>query len=120
MYNYLVNNPLLAIIFLLVVSSFIIFLLVKLLQKIGIEKVREVVYKGFVEAEVKFLYEENHEKFEYVVDLAKSSIPLPFSLFITDKLLRHMIQLWFDLCKDMLDDGVINNSQRESEVQKYE
>ena len=113
MYEYLVKNPILAIIFIVIVVALAIFLMVKLIQKVGLEKVREVVYKGFVEAENEFLYGENTEKFDFVVDLAKKSIPLPFSLFITDTLLRKVIQLWFDLCKDLLDDGKLNSSKEE-------
>ena len=111
MYEYLVKNPILAIIFIVIVAVLAIFPMVKLIQKVGLEKVREVVYKGFVEAENEFLYGENTEKFDFVVDLAKKSIPLPFSLFITDTLLRKVIQLWFDLCKDLLDDGKLNSKK---------
>ena len=115
MYNYLVKNPIIATIFLVVVVAFVIFLLVKFMQRVGLEKVRETVYKGFIVAEHEFLQGDNEDKFNYVVDLAKSSIPLPFSLFITDKLLRKVIQLWFDLCKDLLDDGKLNNSENNKE-----
>lgn len=113
MYEYLVKNPILAIIFIVIVVALAILLMVKLIQKVGLEKVREVVYKGFVEAENEFLYGENTEKFDFVVDLAKKSIPLPFSLFITDTLLRKVIQLWFDLCKDLLDDGKLDSKKEE-------
>ena len=113
MYEYLVKHPILAIIFIVIVVALAIFLVVKLIQKVGLEKVREVVYKGFVEAENEFLYGENTEKFDFVVDLAKKSIPLPFSLFITDTLLRKVIQLWFDLCKDLLDDGKLDSKKEE-------
>ena len=113
MYNYLVKNPIIATIFLVVVVAFVIFLLVKYFQRVGLEKVRETVYKGFIVAEHEFMYGDNEDKFNYVVDLAKSSIPLPFSLFITDKLLREVIQLWFDLCKDLLDDGKLNGTATE-------
>ena len=111
MYEYLVKNPILAIIFIVIVVALAILLMVKLIQKVGLAKVREVVYKGFVDAENEFLYGENTEKFDFVVDLAKKSIPLPFSLFITDTLLRKVIQLWFDLCKDLLDDGKLDSKK---------
>ena len=48
MYNYLVKNPIIATIFLVVVVAFVIFLLVKFMQRVGLEKVRETVYKGFI------------------------------------------------------------------------
>ena len=110
MYQFLVDNPVLAIIFLILVVAVVVFLAVKAIQNIGLEKVRKVVYDGFIKAEHEFLQGENQEKFDYVVDLAKRSIPMPFSLFITDKLLRQVIQLWFDLIKDLLDDGKLNKT----------
>ena len=51
MYNYLVEDHLLAIIFILLVIVFVVFLLIKLMQNLGLEKVRAIVYKGFVTAE---------------------------------------------------------------------
>lgn len=112
MYNYLIENPIIAIIFILVVVAFAIFLAVKGMQKIGMEKIRGYVYKLFVYAENEFEYGDNEQKFEYVVQLARSSIPTPFNLFITESLLRKVIQAWFDLCKDLLDDGKINKSRK--------
>ena len=106
MKEYLVSNPIMAYVFIAIIIVFVLFLLVKLMQTVGLEKVRDVVYKGFVTAEHEFLNGENEDKFNYVVDLAKKSIPLPFSLVITETLLRKVIQLWFDLCKDLLDDSL--------------
>lgn len=111
MYQYLVSNPVLAIIFLVIVLAFAIFLAVKFVQHVGLEKIRKTVYNLFIEAEYEFQYGENEQKFEYVVQLARSAIPSPFNLFITEKLLRKVIQLWFDLCKDLLDDGKLNNKE---------
>ena len=110
MYDYLVTNTPIAIIFIILIIALAIYLIVKLMQKIGLEKVREIVYEGFVTAEHKYLHGENAQKFEYVVHLARSSIPAPFNLFITDTLLRDVIQIWFDLVKDLLDDGKLNKS----------
>lgn len=112
MYNYLVQNPVIAAIFIVVVIVISIFLIVKAMQKIGTEKIREYVYQLFVEAEHRFEHGENTSKFEYVVQLARSAIPSPFNLFITESLLRKVIQTWFDLCKDLLDDGKLNNTKR--------
>lgn len=111
MHNYFIENPVVAIIFLLLVVALAIFLFVKAMQKIGLEKVRAVVYRGFVKAEHSFKHGQNKQKFDYVVQLARSSIPSPFNLFITESLLRKVIQLWFDLCKDLLDDGKLNGTK---------
>ena len=91
-------------------TAFICFITVKILQSIGMEKVRKTVYTAFVDAENRFKKGDNRTKFEYVVGIAKKSIPAPFNLFITETLLRNMVQLWFDLCKDLLDDGKVNGT----------
>lgn len=113
MLNYLTQNPIVAIVFIVIVVAVAIFLFVKAMQIIGTERIREYVYQLFVEAEHKFEYGENTQKFEYVVQLARSSIPSPFNIFITESLLRKVVQLWFDLCKDLLDDGKLNGNKEE-------
>ena len=87
-----------------------VFLLIKTVQKIGLEKIRSKVYELFEEAEREFQHGENTEKFEYVINLAKAALPMPYSLFITESLLRKVVQAWFDLVKDLLDDGKLNGT----------
>lgn len=111
MYSYLVENPILALVFVAIVMIIAIFLLVKAMQTIGMEKVRAYVYKKFIEAEHEFQHGDNDAKFEYVIKFAKEAIPSPFNLFITESLLRKVIQTWFDICKDLLDDGKLNGSE---------
>ena len=108
MYQFFIDNPVVAIIFIVLVVAVAIFLAVKSMQNIGLEKIRAYVYQGFIKAEHEFQQGDNEQKFDYVVQLARSSIPAPFNLFITEKLLRKVIQLWFDICKDLLDDGKLN------------
>ena len=110
MYNYFIENPVVAIIFLVIVVAVSLFLFVKAMQKIGLEKIRATVYNAFIIAEHEFQYGENTQKFEYVIQLARSAIPKPFNLFITEKSLKSVIQLWFNLCKDLLDDGKLNGT----------
>ena len=88
-----------------------LFVIVKLLQSIGLERIRAGVYQLFIDAEHEFQEGENEEKFEYVINAAKAFIPAPFNLFITESLLRRVVQAWFDICKDLLDDGRVNNSE---------
>ena len=38
---------------------------------------------------------------------------MPFSMFITQDLLKKVVQLWFDLVKDLLDDGKMNGTKEE-------
>lgn len=114
MYQYLVDHKVAAVVFLIIVLAVICIIAVKILQSIGMEKVRKTVYLAFVDAENRFKKGDNRAKFEYVVSKAKKAVPAPFNLFITEKLLRNVIQLWFDLCKDLLDDGRINGTGKES------
>ncbi len=92
-----------------------IFVIVKYIRHVGLESIRERVYKAFLEAEHEFQYGENTEKFEYVINIAKSAIPAPFNLFITESLLRKVVQTWFDLVKDLLDDGKFNGTSKAAE-----
>lgn len=110
MYQSIIHNPKLAILIICVISVFIGYIAIKLIQTVGMEKIRKTVYRAFVDAENNFKYGDNHAKFEYVVDIAKKSIPAPFNLFITENSLRKVIQLWFLLCKDLLDDGRVNGT----------
>lgn len=118
MYQYLVANPVLAVIFIVLIIAVVIFLAVKVIQKIGLEKIRAVVYQGFLKAEHEFQYGDNTQKFEYVIQLARSSIPAPFNMFITESLLRKVVQLWFDLIKDLLDDGKMNGTGQSTQQEE--
>ena len=113
MYNYLIENKAVAVVFIVVVIVALIYVLIKLMQKVGLDKVRSIAYKGFIIAEEEFNYGENAEKFDFVVNLVKDAVPRPFNLFITETLLRKVIQMWFDLCKDILDDGRLNGTIKE-------
>lgn len=108
MYDILLQYPVVAIIFMIVVIIALVYLGVKAIQDLGLEKIRQIVYDGFVEAENKFNKGENILKFEHVLRLARDALPKPFNALITDNLLRKTIELWFKLCKNLLDDGRIN------------
>lgn len=106
------NYPMIAYVFLGVVLVFAAYLFVKEIQRLGLEKIRGMVYRGFIEAENRFKHGDNERKFEYVVALARENIPAPFNAFISVKLLKAVVQAWFDLVKDLLDDGRINQSSK--------
>lgn len=113
MYQYFVSNQVAAVTFIVIVLAIILFFVVKKLQSIGLNKIRARVYHLFVEAENTFNHGDNTQKFEYVINWAEHHIPAPFNLFITESLLRKVVQMWFDLVKDLLDDGRINGSGEE-------
>lgn len=103
------KNPIILAIVGIVIT---VILLVKYIRHVGFEAIREKVYKAFVVAENRFQHGDNTAKFEYVINIAKSAIPAPFNLFITESLLRKVVQAWFDLVKDLLDDGKLNNTSK--------
>lgn len=115
MYEHIANNKEAAIL-VVIGLLLLIFLLIKAAQKIGLEKIRGYVYKMFVAAEHEFQHGENTEKFEFVINMAREALPAPFGLFITESLLRKVVQAWFDLTKDLLDDGKYNGSTKEEAV----
>lgn len=81
----------------------------------SLEQIRADVYQLFLVAEHEFQYGENEQKFEYVVQLARSLLPEWVSTFITEKNLRKVVQLWFTAVKDLLDDGKYNKSTEQIE-----
>ena len=38
-------------------------------------------------------------------------MPKPIQLFVSESMLKEIVQLWFDGVKDLLDDGKLNNSE---------
>ena len=115
MYEFLVGNPTLSIIFIAIMTVVAVFIILKEIKRIGIEAIRGYVYDGFVQAEHIFEHGANEQKFDYVVQLARRHLPTQLSLFITEESLRKTIQLWFGLVKDLLDDGRINKSASKKE-----
>lgn len=76
-----------------------------------LEEIRADVYQLFLKAES--LYKESksgQQKMEYVISLARSMLPGWVKPFITESVLRKIIQVWFETIKDLLDDGKYNKS----------
>ena len=114
MHEYLKNNQE-ALILVAIGILLVFYVAVRVFRYIGLEKIRGKVYRLFVEAEHEFQHGDNEEKFEYVINLTRAAIPSPYNLFITETLLRKVVQAWFDLTKDLLDDGKLNGTSKESE-----
>ena len=114
----LVENKVIAIALLVVITAVICVITVKIMQTIGMEKVRKKVYDAFCEAENRFMQGQNEEKFEHVVSVIKPIIPAPFNFFITEKFLRKVVQLWFNLVKDLLDNGRVDSSVKKNSTKK--
>lgn len=80
------------------------------------KEIRADVYQLFLKAEHEFEQGENTQKFEYVVQLARSLLPKCMQAVITapflEMIFRKMIQKWFEEIKDLLDDGKRNGSSK--------
>lgn len=83
------------------------------------DEIRTDVYKLICEAEDEFLYGQNTQKFDYVVQLARSLLPAPVQLIVTAPLLetifKKLIQELFNEIKDVMDDGIRNKSVKKQE-----
>ena len=73
----------------------------------------------FVEAEKTFrASKQGQQKFDYVIHMARGLLPKPIQLFVSESMLKEIVQLWFDGVKDLLDDGKLNNSEDVEEVSR--
>lgn len=79
-----------------------------------LDDIRSGVYQLFLEAEHTYLHTgAGLQKMEYVIQRARSMLPNWAQFFITEELLRKVVQLWFEGVKDLLDDGKVNKSVEE-------
>ena len=61
---------------------------------------------------------QGQQKFDYVIHMARGLLPKPIQLFVSESMLKQIVQLWFDGVKDLLDDGKLNNSEDVEEVSR--
>ncbi len=73
-------------------------------------KVREFAYQVMLLAERTFSEQDGKIKFDFVVRIVYKYLPSWFKIFFTEDHLRKLIQEWYDIAKDFLDDGQINSS----------
>lgn len=73
-------------------------------------KIRELAYRVMLLAERNFSDEEGKLKFNFVVDIVYRYIPVWLRIFIKESDIRNLIQKWYEMAKDFLDDGQINDS----------
>lgn len=111
------------VLFLAVITVLIIAFLIKkfidYITKKGLEGIRYDVYKLFLEAEHTFMASgQGQQKLDYVIHLARSMLPPTAQLFVSEKMLREVVQIWFDGIKDLLDDGKLNGSIENKEEEE--
>lgn len=81
------------------------------LKNKGLEGIRMDVYQLILKAEHMFNESSTgKQKFEWVIQQARSLLPKWLQIFVTEAALRKIIQNWFVGVKDLLDDGKLNNS----------
>jgi len=113
--NYLVQIPLpflLAIILILAVITFVV--VYQWAKHKGIEGIRVQVYGLILRAE--HFYTESpagKQKMKWVVSQARGLLPNWLQYVVSERALENIIEEWFKGVKDLLDDGKVNDSQRE-------
>ncbi len=76
------------------------------------DEIRELAYKLIRQAEETITgTRRGQERFNIVISELYKLIPAWLRFFIPRSLLEQKLQKWFDLIKDSLDDGKINNSK---------
>ncbi|NLB78806.1 MAG: hypothetical protein GX796_08165 [Clostridiaceae bacterium] len=75
-------------------------------------KVREFAYQTMLLAERIFSEQDGKIKFDFVVRIVYKYLPPWVKIFFTEEHLRKLIQEWYDIAKDFLDDGIVNASQK--------
>lgn len=109
------SNPVFLYVGIAIFVALAIYGVVRYVRYRGLEGIRNDVYKLFCVAENKFVYGENAEKFNYVISRAYVLLPPVMKLFISETLLRKVVQAWFTSVKDLLDDGRLNKSVTENQ-----
>ena len=80
----------------------------------GLDGIRKQVYQLILKAE--HMYKTSgtgKQKMKWVVSEARKLLPTWLQYIFTEELLEIIIEEWFKGIKDLLDDGKVNQSQRE-------
>ena len=80
-----------------------------------LDEIRADVYQKFLEAEHNKKLTTGKKKMTWVLSQARMLLPNWAQVFITDALLENVVQAWFDAVKDLLDDGKVNGSVKETD-----
>lgn len=80
-----------------------------------LSEIRGDVYQLFLQAENAFTESgSGKQKMKWVISKARGLLPEWLQFFITEEFLYKVIQAWFDAVKDLLDDGKVNGSVKET------
>lgn len=90
----------------LIIAGYIIYLAIMKKWK----ELREFAYAMMLSAERLYRDYQGKEKFEAVFRQVYDLIPVWLQRFIPPESIKEKLQEWYDIAKDYLDDGFINNS----------
>lgn len=110
------NNIIVTILFIVIALLIICVGLYFYLRDKSLNDIRADVYQLFLQAEHKpVVMESGKQKMRWVLIKARSLLPGWTQLIITDSFLERIVEGWFQAIKDLLDDGKLNGSGKESE-----
>lgn len=92
-----------SIIGIIVVAALVIGFIIWLVWQLKKNGLKGFTINMIVKAEDMFNKGDNEQKISFVINKIISVIPLPFSLFITEKMVRNFVQKVFDDVKTALD-----------------
>lgn len=75
-------------------------------------KVREFAYQVMLLAERTFSENDGEIKFDFVVRIVYKNLPPWLKLFVKEEHIKRLIQAWYNIAKDFLDDGMVNDSPK--------
>lgn len=109
-----------------IVTTLVVLVGVVLITLLGIvyvknstlESIRADVYQGFLAAEHAFKSGNGEKKMAIVYEYARGLLPNWAKPFITEAVLKKVLQCWFDAVKDLLDDGKVNKSSKEKKTEE--
>ena len=86
----------------------------------GFEKVRPWAYDAICAAENMFLHGENEKKFEYYFDCVYQKLPIFIQFFMSKNAIAKKLEEWYIQVKDLLDNGVMDDSAKIGEAKDIE
>lgn len=96
-----------------ILAALVVVSVVAYLKEKTLEEIRGSVYKFFLIAEKKFKESgQGMQKMKWVINQARKLLPSWLQILVTEDTFIHLIQVWFDEIKDLLDDGKSNDSNK--------
>lgn len=80
----------------------------------SMKDIRVDAYKWFKEAKKNGSLESGKDKMIWALQQAREFLPAWARIFVTDAFLEKTMQRWFEEVEDLLDDGEINGSTKET------